>query len=279
MNAPDPDTVDARRTLLRGLFDDAGLFPPASLPVPEAAAGHIRARGGPHAWMLGRFVCSASKLSDVIEHARGEPFRVSVILDTADAAMRAGEAAVRSAGAIIIEQSEAKLPATPPEDAIAGLLARAGEWPLFIEIPVAAIAVVTMVEGQTGIGVKIRCGGDVIPSAGSVAATIAACRDAGVRFKATAGLHHPRRTDDRHGFLNLCAATVAASQGASEDDIAAIVDERDPSAIALESSALTVRGRSYDPAACVAAREMLLASIGSCSFDEPVEDLIAMGIL
>ena len=80
--------TDARRALLGALFDDAGLFPPASLAMPDAVAGHERARTGPHAWMLGRFVCPAVKLASLIEHAAGSPVRVSVILDTPDAAIR-----------------------------------------------------------------------------------------------------------------------------------------------------------------------------------------------
>jgi len=271
--------TDARRALLGALFDDAGLFPPASLAMPDAVAGHERARTGPHAWMLGRFVCPAVKLASLIEHAAGSPVRVSVILDTPDAAMSAGDAADRSGGRIVIEQSEAKLPAVPPEDAVAGLLARAGEWPLYVEIPAAALAVIEIVNGQPGIGVKIRCGGDAMPSPESIAATMVACRDARVPMKATAGLHHPYRTESQHGFLNICAAAVAAWTGADQVEVASIVDERDTSAITLTAASLTVRGRDFDAAACVGAREHLFASIGSCSFDEPVEDLIALGVL
>lgn len=274
MSVPD----DARRALLRALFDDAGLFPPASLPMPDAVAGHERARTGPFAWMLGRFVCPAAKLDALIGAATGERIRVSVILDTPDAAMRADGLAAASGGRIVIEQSEAKLPAVPPEDAVAGLLARAGEWPLFIEIPAAATAVIELLAGDSFIGVKIRCGGDTVPSADAVATTIVACRDARVRFKATAGLHHPRRSDDRHGFLNLAAASVAAHAGAGFDEVRAIVDERDDAAITLDATGLTVRGRTYAADACAAARDHLFASIGSCSFDEPVQDLEAIGV-
>lgn len=150
---------------------------------------------------------------------------------------------------------------------------------MFVEIPPAALAVIELLEGQTEIGVKIRCGGDVMPSAESVAATIVACRDHGVRLKATAGLHHPRRTDEQHGFLNLLAASVAARAGADGDEVLAIVDARDEDAIGLDAAALTVRGRTFDAAACADARQHLFASIGSCSFDEPVDDLAAIGVL
>src|SRR4051794_41915163 len=54
--------MDARRALLGELIDHAPFFPPASLPLDEALAEHQRARAGPHAWMLRRFVAPASRL-------------------------------------------------------------------------------------------------------------------------------------------------------------------------------------------------------------------------
>lgn len=52
--------VDARRELLRGLIDYAGLFPPASLALPDAVRNYQAHRSGPHAWMLARFVIPAA---------------------------------------------------------------------------------------------------------------------------------------------------------------------------------------------------------------------------
>ena len=43
---------------------------------------------------------------------------------------------------------------------------------------------------------------------------IAACRDAGVPFKCTAGLHHAVRRGEEHGFLNILAATTAPNAAA-----------------------------------------------------------------
>src|SRR5690606_16739538 len=64
------------------------------------------------------------------------------------------------------------------------------------------------------LALKIRAGGlepSAFPAPERVAALIEACRDAGVAFKATAGLHHPLRhfSPDvgakMHGFFNLFA--------------------------------------------------------------------------
>src|SRR5688572_32975337 len=56
---------DARVAFLTGLIDDAGLFPPASLPMDEAVAAHTESRGGKNGWILARFICPASRLPEV----------------------------------------------------------------------------------------------------------------------------------------------------------------------------------------------------------------------
>src|SRR5215475_7044696 len=56
---------DARRALLTRFFDHAPTFPPASLPPAEALDEDRRARESEHAWMLGRLVWPAAKLSEL----------------------------------------------------------------------------------------------------------------------------------------------------------------------------------------------------------------------
>ena len=56
---------DARRALLTRFFDHAPTFPPASLPPAEALAEDRRARRSEHAWLLGRLVWPAARLSEL----------------------------------------------------------------------------------------------------------------------------------------------------------------------------------------------------------------------
>ena len=105
--------------------------------------------------------------------------------------------------------------------------------------------------------VKLRCGGAYTPSVEQVALVIAACRDAGVPFKCTAGLHHAMRHGDEHGFLNILAATTAPN--ARLEDVLA---EEDVAALDLE-----------------APDRALFTTFGSCSWREPVDDLEALGLL
>ena len=53
------------RALLSGAIDYAGLFPPAALPLEEAFRNYTRYCAGPDGWMLGRFLCPASRLGEL----------------------------------------------------------------------------------------------------------------------------------------------------------------------------------------------------------------------
>ncbi len=143
-------------------------------------------------------------------------------------------------------------------------------------------------------GAKLRTGGltpDAFPSPERVAEFVAACHAADVPFKATAGLHHPVRSEHpltyeagcsrgiMHGFLNLfVAAALIRARKADADLAIAVLREQDPRAFAFSDEALVVRGESLDAAELAAARETFALSFGSCSFTEPVEDLRRLGL-
>ena len=56
------------RALLEHLVDYAGLFPPARLAMKDAAHGYAEHRRCEQSWMLSRFICPASRLSELAEH-------------------------------------------------------------------------------------------------------------------------------------------------------------------------------------------------------------------
>src|SRR5438445_13553439 len=53
------------RALLEGVIDYAGLFPPAKLPMEQAIRNYARYRREQEGWMLGRFLCPASRLAEL----------------------------------------------------------------------------------------------------------------------------------------------------------------------------------------------------------------------
>jgi hypothetical protein len=126
--------------------------------------------------------------------------------------------------------------------------------------------------GRRGLRAKIRCGGDRVPSVEELAGFVRGCRERGLVFKATAGLHHAYPTPDgEHGFLNLLAAAVFGD----EDD--ALREPR--GGFALDAECFRWRGREAGAARLADVRASLLHSIGSCSFFEPVEELEQLGFV
>lgn len=233
---------DVRRAALTALIDHAPLFPPASLPVPEALEEDRRARADEHAWLLARLVWPSSRLDEL----EGEDRALSVLLDGPYEGDMRGEAV------------ESRWDA--------GLDGLSGE--AYVELPlgdgleekVAALA-------ERGLRAKVRCGGAEVPTPASLGRFLAVCRDAGVPFKATAGLHHPLAADGRHGFLNVLAACTFADEDALTGEVA------------LDRDALRWRGREAGPDELERVRRDQLVAVGSCSFFEPVEELQELEIL
>ena len=235
--------TDARRALLARLIDHAPLFPPASLPVEEALADHERARTSDAAWIVNRFVAPASRLSELADPT----LRVSVVAD----------ADVPDDPRIEAVELPPGTPADPFVHAAPEVYAELAPDADVDRLPVRA---------------KVRCGGQIVPTAGALARFIRACRAARVPFKATAGLHHAVRTDAEHGFLNLLAACAFGDEERA-------LEERDAAAFALDAEAFAWRDRSADAPALAAVRRELFVSIGSCSFTEPIDELRALGML
>lgn len=261
--------------LFAHLIDDAGLFPPARKPMERAAADHRRAQDGPHAWMLGRFLCPASRLGELAGVA-GDGWGIGVVLDGASWEEDLERVRARS-GPGTVRVLELKL---PYDAAAAAQALREAAAEVFFEVPGAASVPEV---AELGVGAKLRCGGaspDLFPGDAGVAAFIAAVREAALPFKLTAGLHHPFRVRDaaigvlQHGFVNLLAATAL-----DVDDLEAVVAEQDPVAFAVgRDGSLRWRDATAGPPEVARARSLFTA-YGSCSFDEPVDDLIAYGIL
>jgi hypothetical protein len=263
-------TADARRIVLDRLIDEAGLFPPARKPMERAVADHRAARAGPHAWMLGRFLCPVSRLAELARAGPDADWRLGAIADGED--WRADLRRVMAYdGPGTVDAFELRLP-----DEL-------GELPHELDVFVEARATALDAIAAAGrAGAKIRCGGltaDAFPPDDAVAHFIAECVRLSVPFKATAGLHHPFRTRDeeigvlQHGFVNLLAATALP-----DGDTVAIVGEADRGAFELTADGLRWRDRVASADALARARR-LFAAYGSCSFEEPVADLVAHGIL
>lgn len=213
---------EAAKALTEGLIDYAGLFPPASLSMPQAVENFARYLRGTQAPMLGRFICPAARLNELTQAGQmlmpgtyatsgypemagdGEPWHLSAIvphdsvtpLDDSLEQIREfnHRHEAQDQGLAIVDAIETPLKSVADVDAL--LDAVPEQLAIAMEVPVASNAdirgYIAALAG-TGAAAKIRCGGvteaAMLP-AQPIIAFMQACRTAGVPFKCTAGLHH-----------------------------------------------------------------------------------------
>lgn len=274
-------------TLFDGLFDDAALFPPGEAPMAVAVPAHreLRERLGE---LVGPFVVPAGRLDELSAQLDAgpavevPPFEVSVIVTAGDlpAVTRRVEDDPRLSLAAV------EVPAVADaEDSFRAVHALDGALPASIPAAVelprsAARDEVLDVLAGTRYRAKLRTGGvraDLFPSPSELAETLHACVTRDVAFKCTAGLHHAVRHTDpatgfvHHGFLNLLFAVSALSAGAPAQIAAAHL--RDSDAGGMVAALRTC------PRHRAARARALFTSFGTCSVLEPVEDLVALGLL
>jgi hypothetical protein len=284
---------DVQRALLHGLLDDASLFPPGNLPMAAAVAAHVNHEKEWFSALTGPFVCPDSKLVELARTmtAANTPWiDLSLVVTGGAGAVAAAADAVAADPRLRLRAIE--VPAAKdadPAQAVMDVAAALGGVPLagataYIEYPLTAIADqeaagwLLDLADQCGYRPKLRTGGvtpKAFPSAETLAGCLAAIAGRRIRFKCTAGLHHAVRSTrdglEQHGFLNVLLATSAAADGADVSEIAAILGERDRDAITAAIHALD--------AETAAEIRWLLTSFGTCSTDEPVADLVSLGLL
>ena len=239
--------------MLERLIDHAALFPPASMSLEDALAEDEAARESRYAAMIGRFVVPSDRLPDLPE----ERPALSVVLRTGDIDL------VRDAPGVEAVEQRLDGPRPRPADLIAthrtleplGVeayyeLVFDDSWRNSVPATIGSIAAL-------GARVKLRCGGEFTPTVEQIALVVASCREARVPFKCTAGLHHAVRRGHDHGFLNILAATTAPA-----GRLQAVLGEEDPAKLELDG-----------------ADRALFVGFGSCSWREPVDDLVELGLL
>jgi hypothetical protein len=107
-----------------------------------------------------------------------------------------------------------------------------------------------------------------------------------VPLKLTAGLHHPLPRLDpatgatMHGFINVfVAAVLNRVHELKHDTVVEILNDTEAGHFRFDDDRLAWRELHADRDAVARAREETIVAFGSCSFDEPREDLRALGWL
>ena len=249
----------ALRVLVEDLIDYAGLFPPAKLPMDKAIERYEKYARDENAWMLRWFVVPSEKLDEVPKSLNGKLSIISKVDEPRAATI----------------ETKAVLAASKP---------------VYCEVDPIDTDQLDKVKKASNFA-KIRCGGlspEFIPSPAVVANFIVECAKRKLPFKATAGLHHAIRSSYpltyepdckkacMHGFLNVLMAAAFAWKG--EKNVLPILEETDPQAFTFGDKAswkdLSITAKEIEEA-----RKSFFHSIGSCSFEEPVEELRALKLL
>lgn len=322
---PFSDTSFARfasvKTLLNGLFDYAGLFPPASLDLTQAVEQYLAHRGEADAWMLGPFVVPVSRLEELGPLLpKGSPVPLQLLpspaQDAASAATvlqenfdRISSFLDRHGDRATVAGFEWKIPddglvdADTAVDTVTRIESAFRNSPFsniprhleiqrgsgFLEqVPFFFLALAAQGNPEL-LRAKIRCGGmeqSDFPTTEELAAFLHAAISTAHPFKATAGLHHPVRHQNpgqrvwMHGFLNVFfATTIGRANGLKVDGIQAILEDTEPDHFHFTDRGIAWHDLSATVTEFIRDRRTLCLSIGSCSFDEPRQDLRDLGWL
>ena len=298
------------RALLEHAIDYAGMFPPCSLDLEPSLNNQAQYVRSADAWMLNAFVLPVGQF-DAAKRILSDfdplhPLRVSALGPRTENAAAFGEmfektaAAIRSLAAhnvdlISVDQLEMFLPEDVDLDLLKEAHSMIGDLPAFWEAPteraartIALLAELNSDADAPTFGYKLRTGGvtpDAFPTSAEIAKVLVVPLTHQVPIKFTAGLHHPIRQfrdevqTKMHGFLSvLGAAVLAAEHKWDEKQIAAMLDDEDAKSFSFDNDSFSWRKWKIDIKRLKDRRKFVI-SFGSCSFDEPREDLRALNLL
>jgi hypothetical protein len=296
------------RALLTRSIDYAGMFPPCSLDLAPAVQNQAEYVRSPESWMLSAFVLPIAKFSEadglVSQFDKHHQFRISALGVKTENAESFLKELKQTAETIRSFQKEhvdlapvAQLEMPLPQDvdvkglneaaAILGDLKLQTFWEAPAESAEKAIALLARAKAPA-FGYKLRTGGvvaDAFPSSVQIARAILASTKHHVPMKFTAGLHHPIRQfrdevkTEMHGFLNVLGAGVlsAAHHWEEAQTVEMLEDQR---AKSFEFHDTVFAWRDWEITLDrIKARRKFVTSFGSCSFNEPREDLRALTFL
>ena len=298
------------RALLERSIDYAGMFPPCSLVLEHALKNQALYIRSADVWILGAFVLPIAEFDAakqwLAQFSPQHPLRVSALGPKTDNAVAFEQSlqktaeSIRSLSAhnvdlISITQLEIFLPGDVDLAQLREVRSIAGSVAVFWEAPadraphtIALLAEHNSEADAPVFGCKLRTGGvtaDTFPTSAQLAKALILPATHQVPIKFTAGLHHPiRRYRDEvhtkmHGFLNVLGAAVLAAEHRWDDkQTAVMLEDEDAKSFLFEDEFFAWREWKIDNKR-LKYRRQFVTSFGSCSFDEPREDLRALNLL
>ena len=298
--------------LLTQSIDYAGIFPPCSLALEPALQNQANYVRDPDAWMLNTFVLPVEKFDAAVGNLslfdREHPLLISALgAKTANAGefidtLKITAEKIRSFSAEHVDLVSARQLEMPlPQDVDLGLLGKMGSilkslklqafWETPVDSAEEAIALLAEHNSTTGaaqFGYKLRTGGvtaEAFPASQQIARALITAAKRRVPIKFTAGLHHPIRQfrdevkTKMHGFLNVFgAAVLAAEYQWDEQQTSEMLEDENGASFSFSDDFFAWREWKIATDQ-IKTRRKLVTSFGSCSFDEPREDLRALNLL
>jgi len=298
------------RALLARSIDYAGMFPPCQLELEPALKNQAQYLRTTDAWMLSAFVLPLQQFGAakqlLTEFDPLHPLQVSALGPKTEnavafhAALAKTDAAIRSLSThnvdlLSISQLEMFLPHDVDSQLLSETRSILGSLPTFWEAPpdraeqtIALVAELNSNADSPTFGYKLRTGGvtaDAFPTSSQIARALVTPATHQVPIKFTAGLHHPLRMHrdevktKMHGFLNvLGAAALAAEYKWDSRQTALMLEDENADSFSFTDEFFAWREWKIDVKR-LRDRRKFVTSFGSCSFDEPREDLRALGLL
>ncbi|MBT6870426.1 MAG: hypothetical protein HOA66_03105 [Candidatus Marinimicrobia bacterium] len=297
--------------LLDKMIDYAGLFPPAKLAIEPSLKNYAEYIKSTDKWMMSRFIVPVSRLDEIsteLMEVYSEEFPLSLSLISGDICNE-----IDSVNQFLNTHGNSSI-FMGYESRISDLstfsqrlldihqlcnnhnynfnsfyeVAPSDNWLNEMKEAVSQISIFNS-ENNTEAGFKLRCGGvaaHMFPSAENIAHAILACRDAHLPMKFTAGLHHPIRHYNEsvktkmYGFFNIfIGGMIAHKFNLKIDELITILSDEDNENFTFDENTLCWKNYSISNTEIQTYRQDSFISYGSCSFNEPREDLQQLGLL
>jgi hypothetical protein len=265
--------------------------------MPEAVMGHLSHQSAWYREMSGPFVCAAARIDALgiaLTAGNVPELDLALVAAAGGAGLQDAMDAISAEPRIRLRAVEVSVALEPDQgeeenhavDAVSSLVNVLDGVPLagstaFVEVPLRAWSDEALrIIADHGYLAKLRTGGvtaAAFPDEQLLGGCLSALAEHRIAFKCTAGLHHAVRHTaqdtgfEQHGFLNVLLATAAAVSGADMTQVAAVLADRDGRRLAGQASTV-----GADAAAEVRG---LFRSFGTCSTDEPLADLVTLGLV
>jgi hypothetical protein len=262
------------RALFAGLVDDAAMFPPGNASADVALAEHLRYRCSWFSDLVGPLLVPgrAFEAFAAVHAAAGAP-EVAIVLIGTTKPPSATAMGLTVAGFETVV-SDVPLPEVPAGTTLAAEISAGAAGGRVLA------AVAELAEAGLPVTAKFRTGGttpDAFPSEDVLGGVISLAVAARAPMKLTAGLHHAIRLTDtltgfeHHGFLNVVVAVGRALAGGDRASVTEALAVR-------ESGPLVEEVRSLSAHDIVAVRRQF-TSFGCCGVEDPITDLVELGLV